>query len=390
MQKLFTTSPNGALDALLELVCLRIQLTETQEVAARGHYDAVSDWLARGESPLARLGPHIYPQGSQRLQTTTRPVLQTEFDLDAICCLNTGAGSHPGALYRLLWNRLWEHKVYRQIMARMPRCVRLEYSGDFHLDIAPAVPDHQHGGECILVPDLDANLALDHPANDRWKSTNPRAYATWFEDRCVERLALGEKQARAQVDPLPDQEPIHTKSTLKRSVQLFKRWRDVEYQDRQTLSPPSIILTTLCGHFYRGHALCSDALSVILEDVVRLIESNKTLCLTNPAHPEESICEKWDKRPEAYRDFAQAIREFRNRWSSLLRMRGLHEIEAALESLFGEAPAKWAIRELARRQVILPREKEALRVHVGTGGLGAGLGMLSVRPHTFFGDHVRS
>lgn len=189
MPKLVTASANHTLDALLELVCQRIQLTETQDTAAREHYDAVSDWLARDGSPLQLLDPYIYPQGSQRLQTTTKPVRQTEFDLDAICRLDVRTKCHPGAVYRLLWDRLWENKVYRKIMVQMPRCVRLEYSGDFHLDIAPAIPDLWHGGDCILVPDLDANLAFDHPENDRWKLTCPQGYAKWFQNRCVQRLA---------------------------------------------------------------------------------------------------------------------------------------------------------------------------------------------------------
>lgn len=391
MPKLVTASVNHTLDALLELVCLRVQLTDTQDAAARAHYGAVSDWLARDGSPLQLLDPHIYPQGSQRLQTTTKPVLQTEFDLDAICRLDVLGVCHPGAIYRLLWERLWENKAYRKIMKRMPRCVRLEYSGDFHLDIAPAIPDLEHGGDCILVPDLDANLALDHPENDRWKVANPRGYAGWFEDRCVLRLAVNEKYARAQVDPVPDQEPIHAKPALKRGVQLFKRWRDVEYQDRQNLSPPSIILTTLSGQFYRGQVLCTDALSVILESVVQLTESNETICLTNPAHPAENICEKWEKCPEAYDDFVAAVEEFHRRWLRLLETRGLDQIEAELESLFGEAPTKWAIKELAKRQIVIPREDRRLQVQAGTGMIGTGLGSLSVRPNTFFGDHgVRS
>jgi hypothetical protein len=317
--------------------------------------------------------------------------LQTEFDLDAICRLDVRTACHPGAIYRLLWERLWENKAYRKIMKRMPRCVRLEYSGDFHLDIAPAIPDLEHGGDCILVPDLDANLALDHPENDRWKVANPRGYAVWFEDRCVARLTMNETYARAQVDPVPDHEPIHAKPALKRGVQLFKRWRDVEYQGRQRLSPPSIILTTLSGHFYRGQVLCTDALSVILESIVQLTQANETICLTNPAHATENICEKWDNCPEAYDDFVAAVEEFHRRWLRLLQMRGLEEIEAELESLFGEAPTKWAIKELTRRRIVVPREDRRLQVQAGTGMLGIGLGSLPVRPNTFFGDHgVRS
>ena len=387
MAMTITASANHTLDALLELVCFRIQLTDTQDSKARGHYAAVSDWLARDGSPLQRLNPHIYPQGSQRLGTTTKPIGQTEFDLDAICRLDIQEECHPGVVYRLLWERLWENRIYRPMMKRMPRCVRLEYAGDFHLDIAPAVPDLVWGGNCILVPDLDANLAVEHPENDQWKSTNPRDFAQWFDKRCVERIVLNEKYARAQVDPVPDHEPVYAKAALKRSVQLFKRWRDKEYQERPKLSPPSIILTTLAGHYYLGQSFCTDALGRILESIVQRIESEETIRMTNPAHPVENICEKWNKTPGSYRDFTNSVTAFRERWERLLYTRGLHDIEEELADLFGEAPVQWAVRELAERQVIRPRADRSLGVQRSTGVLAASASALPVRSNTFVGDH---
>ena len=94
-------------------------------------------------------------------------------------------------------------------MERLPRCIRLNYAGDFHLDIVPAIPDLLAGGTCILVPDLDANLSLHSPQNDRWKPSNPKGYKTWFEGRCVSLTTL--KCSRASVEPLPAQEDVHDK-----------------------------------------------------------------------------------------------------------------------------------------------------------------------------------
>lgn len=383
-------STNHTLDALLELVCVRVQLTATQDRQARDHYDAVADWLSRDGSPLAAFSPHIFPQGSQRLGTTTKPIAQSEFDLDAICLLDIRVPCHPGLLYQLLWQRLWQSGVYRPLMKRLPRCVRLEYAGDFHLDIAPAVPDLEYGGSAILVPDLDANLALEHPENDEWKSTDPQGYAKWLENRCLPVFVFNEKYARAQVDPVPDNEPIHAKPALKRSVQLFKRWRDVEYADRCTLAPPSIILTTLAGHFYAGESLCTDTLTSILNTTVREIEAGRQIRLTNPAHPSENICEKWDNNPAAYRDFCKAITAFRDRWERLKQMRGLPDIEDELSDLFGESPVHAAIIELAKREVIEPRERRTLSVQPrALGRLTSVLpasGGLPIRPNTFHGE----
>jgi hypothetical protein len=382
-------SANRTLDVLLELICLRIQLSATQDQRARDHYIAVSDWLSRVGSPVRLLLPHIFPQGSQRLGTTSKPVERNEFDLDAVCLLNTREPCHPGEIYRLIWDRLWEHGTYRPMMKRMPRCIRLEYSGDFHLDIAPAVPDLDNGGNVILVPDLDADLALDHPHNDEWKSTNPRDYAQWFEDRCIRPALFTEKYARAQVDPVPDPEPLHAKATLKRSVQLFKRWRDVDYCDRPSLAPPSIILTTLSGHLYRGEALCTNALTTILSGIVTMVENEDHICLTNPAHDGENICEKWENVPGSYRDFTNAVTAFRDRWDRLQHCRGFDEVEEELSALFGEAPVGWALREYASSHVIGPREKRVLGVQRGSGivTVAPSAGVLPVRPHTYFGDN---
>lgn len=384
-----TASVNHTLDGLLELVCVQIQLSNTQDQRARNHYAAVAEWLSREGSPLRQLNPHIFPQGSQRLGTTTKPIGQTEFDLDAICRLMIQGSSHPGLVYRLLWDRLWDSGIYRPMMTRLPRCVRLDYAGDFHLDIAPAVPDKNCGGACLLVPDLDANLAPEHPENDNWKSTNPQGFADWFEDRCKPVSVFSEKYARAQVDPVPDREPIHAKPALKRSVQLFKRWRDVEYADRPHLSPPSILLTTLSGHFYTGQSLCTDALGTILEYTVRAIETGQRLHLTNPAHPSENICEKWDSNPASYRDFSRSVIAFRDRWKRLQQLRGLPAIEEELSDLFGESPVRSAINKMAERKVIRPRENNTLRVQPRASGLLVPASFaptsLPMRPNTFHG-----
>ena len=377
------------LDALLELVCVELQLSDTQDRLARQHYDAVTDWLSRDGSPLEMFDPHIFPQGSQRLGTTTRPVRHAEYDLDAVCKLTAAEDWTPGELYRLIWDRLWENGTYRPMMRRMPRCIRLEYAGNFHLDIAPAIPDVHCGGNCILVPDLDANLAIEHPENNLWKSTNPQGYAEWFEGQCVPVWTLNAKYARAQIDPVPKKEAVHAKPALKRSVQLLKRWRDLAYSDRPKLAPPSIILTTLSGTFYEGQQSCSDAIDSILTETICRMSSSAPLRLTNPAHSTENICEKWDQHPEAYDDFADSIAELHERWERLHRLRGIHLIERELSELFGESPVTSAIRAMTDRTIVQPRVNRTLHVQPKSGILlPAAMAGASLRmpPNVYHGD----
>lgn len=384
-----TASTNFTLDSLLELVCLNIQLSDTQDARARGHYAAVSAWLSAEGSVLRRYSPHIFPQGSQRLGTTTKPVGRAEFDLDAVCKLSIDEEVSPATLYRLLWDRLYEHKTYRPMMRRLPRCIRLDYSGDFHLDIAPAIPDIECEVDCLLVPDLDADLSLDDPQHNAWKSTNPIGYAGWFDDQCVPVMVFHEQYARAQVDPVPENEPVHNKPALKRSVQLFKRWRDVEYERRMRLAPPSIILTTLSGEHYGREQLCTDSLRSILSSTVREIESTDRLRLSNPAHPDENICEKWDKTPKTYDDFVDSVAEFRDRWERLLETRGLHKIEEELTALFGESPVRTAIKAYIETRVTTPRNNRSLGVHTATGALASAASAapaIAMPRNTFHGD----
>lgn len=389
MAMLVTASANHALDSLLELVCVRLQLSRTQDEKVRGHYKAVTDWLAAEGSPLGNFFPHIFPQGSQRLGTTTKPVGQSEFDLDAVCKLMLDDSCTPGQLYSLLWERLASHETYRKMMQRLPRCIRLNYSGDFHLDIAPAVPDTACGGNCILVPDLKADLSLLHPLNNCWKSTNPIDYAEWFEDQCVVTWMVENKYARAQVDPVPEPEAIHAKPALKRSVQLFKRWRDVEYAQRCKLAHPSIILTTLSGHFYNGQQLCTDALQGILDATVAEMRATDRLQLTNPAHPQEDICEKWNTVNGSYEDFRDSVTEFRERFERLQQARGLDKIERELAQVFGESPVLPAVKDFMDQQISAPRGNGVLRVRPSSGLLvptTISAPAIAVPRNTFHGD----
>ena len=388
-----TASANRTLDVLLESLCGELQLTRTQDARSRSHYQAVADWLAADGSPLRPFSPHIYPQGSQRLGTTTRPVRQSEFDLDAVCKLDIGPSRSPGGLYDLIWDRLAANETYRKMMRRKPRCIRLDYAGDFHLDIVPAVTDTEHGGNFILVPDLEADLSPRTPLRDgegSWKSTNPIGYAEWFEDQCVEPWFSEGIQASAQVDPVPEPEAVHAKPALKRSVQLFKRWRDVEYESRMRLAPPSIILTTMSGNYYAGQQLCSDALCSILDATVAEVFSGTPLRPANPAHPDENICEKWDEVEGAYADFCEAVVEFRDRFERLQSTKGIDQLERELSELFGESPVRLAIKRFIDEQVTVPRNAGRLKVAPDTGRLTKAAAtvapVIAIPSNTFHGD----
>jgi len=174
------------LDALLDQVCRALQLTPTQYLDAKKKYEAVGEWLGAEGSLLQLFRPVIYPQGSMRLGTTNRPWRREEFDLDLVCQFHGCGNANPLAVYDAVHVRLAGHGTYKPILEKKKRCVRLNYAGDFHLDILPACPDPSRGGSCVRVPDC-------------WMPSNPIGFAARFFDRCPLRpttgLGYGERRA---------------------------------------------------------------------------------------------------------------------------------------------------------------------------------------------------
>lgn len=371
-------------DAVLERICVALQITETQFKDAEKKYESVCQWLSAPESPIARYSPHLYPQGSLKTDTTVRPLGQSEFDLDLVCQLDIQRQVDPGAVFKMIFDRLEAHGTYRKLIEPKRRCIRINYAGQFHLDVVPAIPDCVQGGSCIFVPDIPNPVLKD------WKNSNPIGYAGWFDKMVVKQPRVRKFSAyeSKSYDRLHGPKPAHLKKPLRLAVQLFKRWRDIEFADRLELAPPSILLTTLSGHFYDGEGEYAEALAGILNTIVLASRSQK-LELYNPVNPEELLSERWRDSPDSYDAFVKAVSGFRDRWNDLIRSRGIHNISAELIKLFGE-PVPQAIKE-AYAPVSEARADNKLYIDPQTRNLvpsaaGATPIGVKVRENVFHGD----
>src|SRR5437763_464870 len=94
----------------------------------------------------------------------------------------------------LIERRLKDNEIYRHMVQRMNRCIRLNYEHQFHMDILPACRDPKNGGTCLLVPDRKL---------EDWKASNPKGYAAWFDSK-AHQLLVGQLLEKAE--PIPDQE----------------------------------------------------------------------------------------------------------------------------------------------------------------------------------------
>jgi hypothetical protein len=117
------------------------------------------------------------------------------------------------------------------------------------------------------------------------------------------------------------------------------------------------------------------------------IESGRSMCLTNPANPKESICERWEQNPKSFREFVSSVTEFRDRWERLLKIVGIPDIEAELSDLFDEAPVRWAIKQFTQHSIGAPRDERKLRITPsGSLGMTAAAASLLVPRNTNFGN----
>ncbi|MHB8797878.1 MAG: SMODS domain-containing nucleotidyltransferase [Thermoanaerobaculia bacterium] len=362
------------LDDLLARICRALQLTPTQHALAESHYVSVGNWLGSGGSPLDRYDPMIYPQGSLAIGTTVRPLDRNEYDLDLVGQLEMGARD-PVAVLNEVEARLRAHGVYGPMTERMNRCVRLNFAGDFHMDILPARRDPSLPGTCLLVPDRELR---------DWKPSNPKGYAAWFDARAAQ--GTSRKILRASIEPLPDHEPAHEKTALQLAVQLVKRWRDIYFASTPDLAPISIVLTTLAGQHYAGEPSPMEALSRVVSSILGALPPFGRLYVLNPMNPLEDLSEKWDEDPRRYPAFVAGLRMLDK---DLAAIRGAHGIARAaeqLERLFGPV-VPGVITEQARAI-----EKARCNERLGVTGTRAGALVTAVGPsaiavakNTFYG-----
>ena len=159
---------------LLEAVCQSLEPTPSQTSLAKQRYEGVGTWLANSDDPALR-SIMVYLQGSTAIGTAVRPIGFNEIDVDLVAHQpDLDVQLSPAAQKKAIGDRLRANGNYAPLLEEMPRCWRLNYADEFHMDITPSIPNPncRFGGE--LVPDKTLK---------RWKPSNPKGYRRMFEER---------------------------------------------------------------------------------------------------------------------------------------------------------------------------------------------------------------
>jgi hypothetical protein len=333
---------------VLEQICERLEPSETQSERAKSCYEAVGQWISNAGNDWLR-SSSIYLQGSTALGTTVKPIGRNEYDVDLVCFLSSlGRWLHPAKCKQLVGDRLKEHQYYRAILEEKPRCWRLNYANEFHLDITPSIPNMvcTNGGE--LVPDKSLQC---------WKPTNPKGYRNAFQRRAelvprmrmTKSMTMDSVRADADIEPYPEKPRF--RGVLCRIVQIAKRHRDTYFLWRdESLLPISVIVTTLASWSYEYcvNSFVYDSELDVLCDVIchmpDFIEQHEVngrfeWFIRNETTEGENFAERWNSEPAR----ANAFFEWHNAavadLDRLARSEGLDGLSKSLTAAFGQKPA---------------------------------------------------
>jgi len=357
----------------------------------RRHMD-LGDWLKADHLEHYQSDAEIYPQGSLRLGTAVRPVKEEdEYDVDLVYRRDIQKESTTQEeLKRDLEEQLKRYLRYlvdggSEVPELVPgrRCWTLDYRGQFHMDILPALPDDEaaehnrrDAEDGIIIPDTELR---------RWQHSNPKGYANWFNEQqqvlLQERRDAMAKAANVDVEEIPQQ---RVPTPLRRAVQILKRHRDIHYEGNPKDKPISIIVTTLAADAYRGELDVFEALTAITAKMREGIKTrNSKYWVPNPINPKENFADKWREKPQRAERFFEWLQQVETDFSSVTKQAGLHKITDRLSPVLGAEIVGRAFKKYGRA-MDKRQENGQLRMAAKTGLLGtAGV---TVKPNTWYGE----
>lgn len=334
----------------LNRVAISLDLDKTRKQRMESAYNAVYDLLKRDDMFFSKIDFLVYPQGSKAIGTNVKPLGKDEFDLDITVEIRDNYYKYTSSeIYNHLIRVFRENDIYNEKLERKNRCARINYAGDFHMDILPG---------CIIISG-DSKIMVPDRLLRNWTSSDPKGYANWFSQKAeaVQSFELRDayrkfitlSEAKSEQEELPE-ENVYNKEPLKRAVQLTKRYRDLYFEKEPKYKTSSIVLTTIFGELYQGEPSIYQTIDNVLNRITEryleyqyLFENKgiyKRIKVLNPVNPEEDFTEKWDDEKEYYNQFVAFIRNFKEKWTKLKN--GQFGIS---EELFGSNRTKGVLSE---------------------------------------------
>lgn len=223
---------------------------------------ALSHWEDnfKEDEELKDLFLDFYPQGSYSTNTGIKPKNDGEFDVDAILLLELDEDEdEPHDVLNRIAARIKSHKEFEDKVKTKDRCVRIDYAGDFHVDIVPAFP-------------FERVIKIPSKKDKEWCQTNPSGFTNWCN-------AINGK----------------TDGHFTKVVKILKHWRDDNVGE--DTAPKSILMTTLIGHSFVHKSSIAESLVETLGDLIDELENlleEDEIFVHNPSLDDENLARNWD------------------------------------------------------------------------------------------------
>lgn len=328
-------------EELLARIAQELQLDKTRLERMESAYEAVYKLFENDTGFFSNIEVELYSQGSKRIGTTVKPIKNDDFDLDTVLhTYNLYTNYTPEFIYNELLRVIENNDYYKSILEKKSRCIRLNYKGDFHMDILPA---------CMWQISDREKIAIPEKSRKKWSSGNPKGFAEWFlkianslKKSLLQSYSKTLIESKVESEPLPEE--LYIKTPLQRAVQLIKRYRDIYYQNSSN-PVSSIVLTTLIARFYSGEESIFETIDNITTKIQKsyneATNAMQRFKVLNPVDINEDFTDTWTDQD--YISFADFINDFHRRWQKLKE-----SFETSKEeyiTLFGEGIYKKSLQE---------------------------------------------
>ena len=274
------------------------------------------------------------PQGSYSHRTIIKPTVKKAiFDADVVVYLKPIKGWEPKDYIQKIYELFNSSSLYRGKASRQTRCVKLNYAGEFHIDVVP----------CIRKAGLLGHQEyVCNKLTNKLESCSSIEYSDWVKDN----------------------NKVVANNNLIKSIRLFKYLRD----HKQTFSVKSILLTTLVTSQvtwtdkYWGTDDFKDLPTTFKNFFNRLndwLEENESMpIVNNPVDDDENFNRHWDENK--YQNFKSQVSKY-NTWvnEAYAEMDKVESIKT-WQKIFGDKFAKAKSVE-KKTTAKLPSHCEALR-----------------------------
>ena len=345
-----------ARDRLLADTAIRIQLSHTNRRKAIQRYGTMQEHIEREGSPLRDLVELFYPQGSMAIGATIASKLKNdEFDVDIIIQTKFDLDIKPQQILDLLYLSIKGEKGsrYYDMTSRNSRCVTVQYADGMHIDFTPSV---LLSGQVPRVSNIFHHKPEDPPSEQKTIIANPYGFAQWFldltepsasfaqlyESRAIEfENSLG--LDKAESEDLPEDD-ARMKSMAVVTLQLIKRWRNVQYDTREGRQPPSVMIAKLVADAAGNTATLSHELLYQARNLRDLVQQShdvgQTITVMNPACPaEDCFTDRWPGDLKTQGIFLSDLNDLVTKAEALVYGDlDLPQMQAIMSDLFGENP----------------------------------------------------